>query len=319
MRDQVLTQAQSQLDAFAAAIASALSDTTTPGTPATSGANTGFDVDASTLAADDSIDIAYVDPATGATKRMSFVAVGDPAAAGPTSDPGVYGIDISGGPAAIVAQMNAALAGTGVNVTNPAGGTVRVLANPATAQVTSAGVTTTTGAIAGSVKLPLFSDGATPYTGAVTTAGLQSQGLAARLVVNPGLVADPSKLVAYQSGTAAADATRPNFIYDQMAGASLACSPTTGIGSSTAPFSGTLGTYLSQMLSLQAEQASNAQQLSQGQDVVVNALQQRFTDGSSVNIDQEMANLLNLQNAYAANARVMSAVRDMLQSLLQLT
>jgi flagellar hook-associated protein 1 FlgK len=52
--------------------------------------------------------------------------------------------------------------------------------------------------------------------------------------------------------------------------------------------------------------------------MVLAALQQRFSDGASVNIDQEMGNLLNLQNSYAANARVMSAVRDMLNSLLQI-
>jgi flagellar hook-associated protein 1 FlgK len=38
----------------------------------------------------------------------------------------------------------------------------------------------------------------------------------------------------------------------------------------------------------------------------------------SVNIDQEMANLLTLQNAYAANARVLSTVKDMLDLLMQL-
>jgi flagellar hook-associated protein 1 FlgK len=37
-----------------------------------------------------------------------------------------------------------------------------------------------------------------------------------------------------------------------------------------------------------------------------------------VNVDQEMANLLQLQNAYAANARVMSTIRDMLAQLLQM-
>jgi len=37
-----------------------------------------------------------------------------------------------------------------------------------------------------------------------------------------------------------------------------------------------------------------------------------------VNIDQEMANLLNLQNAYAANARVLSTVADMLATLLKM-
>jgi flagellar hook-associated protein 1 FlgK len=47
-------------------------------------------------------------------------------------------------------------------------------------------------------------------------------------------------------------------------------------------------------------------------------LQQRFNDASSVNVDSEMANLLSLQNAYAANARVMSAVKDMFDTLLQI-
>jgi flagellar hook-associated protein 1 FlgK len=37
-----------------------------------------------------------------------------------------------------------------------------------------------------------------------------------------------------------------------------------------------------------------------------------------VNIDEEMAKLLSLQNGYAANARVMSTVRDMLTLLLQM-
>ena len=50
---------------------------------------------------------------------------------------------------------------------------------------------------------------------------------------------------------------------------------------------------------------------------MVNSLQQRFADKSSVNIDEEMANLLKLQTAYAANARVMSTVKDMLDALLQ--
>ena len=51
---------------------------------------------------------------------------------------------------------------------------------------------------------------------------------------------------------------------------------------------------------------------------MVNSLQQRFADQSNVNIDEEMANLLKLQTAYAANARVMSTVRDMLEQLMQL-
>ena len=72
------------------------------------------------------------------------------------------------------------------------------------------------------------------------------------------------------------------------------------------------------MISQQGEAAATAQSLQQGQEIVVNSLQQRFADQSNVNIDEEMANLLKLQTAYAANARVMSTVRDMLEQLLQL-
>ena len=70
------------------------------------------------------------------------------------------------------------------------------------------------------------------------------------------------------------------------------------------------------MISQQGQAAQAADNLKQGQDVVFNSLQQRFNDGAGVNIDQEMANLLNLQNSYAANARVLSAVKDMIDTLL---
>ena len=58
------------------------------------------------------------------------------------------------------------------------------------------------------------------------------------------------------------------------------------------------------------------QRLKDGQDVVFNSLQARFNDVSAVNIDVEMANLLNLQNAYAANARVVSTVKEMIDALM---
>jgi flagellar hook-associated protein 1 FlgK len=46
-------------------------------------------------------------------------------------------------------------------------------------------------------------------------------------------------------------------------------------------------------------------------------LQQKFDSTSGVSIDTEMANLIALQNSYAANAHVMSVVQSMMTSLLQ--
>jgi flagellar hook-associated protein 1 FlgK len=72
------------------------------------------------------------------------------------------------------------------------------------------------------------------------------------------------------------------------------------------------------MISQQGEAAAAADSLNQGQTIVVNSLQQRFNDASGVNIDAEMATLLKLQTAYGANARVMSAVKDLFELLLRM-
>ena len=85
-----------------------------------------------------------------------------------------------------------------------------------------------------------------------------------------------------------------------------------------APRSAAIPTFLRQVLSLQGEAAANAANLAEGQDVVVNALKQRINEASGVNVDQEMANLIALQTAYGANARVMSAVKEMLDILMNL-
>jgi flagellar hook-associated protein 1 FlgK len=170
----------------------------------------------------------------------------------------------------------------------------------------------------GTGALPLFVDGTTPYTGAITAAGSESTGYAGRIAVNPALIANPSSLVAYQTSTAAGDATRPNFIYNQLVNASLEYSPTTGIGGTAAPFQGTLSAYIGQMVSMQSTAANSATNLQSGQNIVVNALQSRFNSTSAVNIDTEMSNLLTLQNSYGANARVMTTVKAMLDALLQM-
>jgi flagellar hook-associated protein 1 FlgK len=143
--------------------------------------------------------------------------------------------------------------------------------------------------------------------------------LAGRIAVNPALVADPSKFVIYNTSpmTTAGDTTRSDFLFTQLTAGSSTFSPQTGLGSRASPLKATLPNYLQQFLSLQSNAASSAQQLAQGQDVVVNTLQQKFKSVSGVNIDTEMSNLIAIQNTYAANAHVMSVIQSMMQSLLQ--
>ena len=325
MRDYILPEAQAQLDAIAAAMASGLSDATIPGTAVTSGAQQGYDLDTAGLLAGNSINLTWTDSATGQQHRVTIVRVDDPAALPLSNDATaaagdtVIGVDFSGGLAGVAAQLNSLFNGR-LTFSNPSGTTLRVLddgaANNSTIDAASATITRT-GFASGGAHLPFFTDAAAPYTGAITANGTQSVGLAGRLVVNAQLVADPAKLVVYQTGVSSGDSTRPNFIIGQLLDASTTFSAKTGIGSVTSPFSGSLSSFLRQVISTQGEAAENASNLAAGQEVVVNALKARVAEASAVNIDVEMANLLSLQSAYGANARVLSVVKEMMDRLAE--
>jgi flagellar hook-associated protein 1 FlgK len=186
--------------------------------------------------------------------------------------------------------------------------------------VNTASVTTTASSLAnGSPQLPVFTDGNSLYTGSFTATGSQQTGLAGRITVNAALLGDPSKLTVYNTSplTNAGDTTRSDFLYNQLTSATLTYSPQTGLGTATSPFKATLSGFMQQFLSQQSNAATSATQLQQGQDVVVNTLQEKLKSTSGVNIDTEMANLISLQNTYAANARVMSVIQTMMTTLMQ--
>jgi flagellar hook-associated protein 1 FlgK len=325
MRDQILPQAQMQLDEFAARMAQAVSDLTTAGTAVTSGSQSGFETDVAAMLPGNSIRLTYTD-AGSVTHTITIVRVDDPAALplpdSVTADPNdqVIGVDFSGSMAAVVAQLTSALSSTGLQFSNPSGTVLRVLNDVGGTISVDALLTnrTMTSVTSGNAQLPLFMDGANVYSGAISSGGLQLTGFAARIGVNDALLTNPANLVAFQSSTPAGDPTRPLFLFDQLANAAYTFSPAVGIGGPAAPFSGTLSSYVAQMMTVQGQAAANASSLKEGQEIVVNALQQRLNQESGVNIDQEMINLLNLQSAYGANARVMNAVREMFEMLLSM-
>ncbi len=323
MRDNTLVQAQTQLDQFAANMSSLLSDKTTAGTAVSSGASNGFDLDLSGLQNGNAVHVTYTD-ANNVKHQLSLVRVDDPSVLplsnSATTDPNdqVIGIDFSGGMASVTSQLNAALGSANLQFSNT-GTTLRVLDNgTGTATVNAASVTSTMSSLqGGSGEVPLFTDGNGLYTGAITAGGQQSVGLAARIRVNSQLVGDPSKLVQYNSTTPSGDATRPNFLYQQLTTGKSLYPASTGFGTTATPFSATLLNFSQQIAAAQGQAADTAKQIADGQDVVLSTLQSKFNNQSGVNIDEEMAHLLSLQNAYAANARVMSTVKQMFDALLQ--
>ena len=191
---------------------------------------------------------------------------------------------------------------------------------PNRSDVLAASVTTTMSSLtSGNPQLPLFTDNGGLFTGAITANGSQQTGLAGRISVNLGLLGDPSRTIVFSTSplTAAGDTTRSDFILTQLQSGNYRYSPQTGIGTTGAPFTGTLTNFAKQFISQQGEAATAAKQLADGQSVVLNTLQKKVTDASGVNIDDEMAHLLALQNAYSANARVMSSIKQMYDTLIQ--
>lgn len=326
LRDKTLVQAQNQVDQFAAALSSSLSDKTTDVSADAAGA---YSVDTSTLKPGNTIHVTYTDNVTGQQHNLSIVGVSDPSALplsnDSTADPNdqVIGVDLSGSTASIAAQLNAALGGTAhLQFTNPTGTTLQIQDDGAAGRsdVNAVSTTTTvTSLTSGNVQLPLFTDGSTPYTGATTASGNQVTGYAGRITVNPALLADPSRLIIYNTSpqTPAGDTSRSDFILSQLTSGTNTFAPSSGIGTKSTPFQGTLLSFVQQFTSAQGDAANTAQQVSDGQNVVVSTLQNKFNSSSGVDIDEELANLLTLQNAYSANARILSTVNSLYQSLLQ--
>lgn len=328
LRDQTLVQAQNQVDQLAATMSSALSDKTTAGSPV-SGPPAGFDIDLAGAQPGNTVNITYTD-STNTQRQITLVNVTDPAALplqnATNANPMQIGVNFSNGMGAIASALNTALPGSHLTFSaapSPATATtLRVTDdNSGLAKVNSASSTKTISSLtSGSAQLPLFTDGGQAlYTGAITASGSQMTGLAGRIAVNTQLSTDPTRLSVYSTSpvTPTGDTTRSDYLYSQLTNTVFSYSPQTGLGSASQPFTGSVSNYLQQFLSVQANASTQATALQQGQSVVVSTLQAKFNSTSSVNLDSEMSNLIQLQNAYAANAHVMSVVQSMMNTLIQ--
>jgi flagellar hook-associated protein 1 FlgK len=156
-----------------------------------------------------------------------------------------------------------------------------------------------------------------PYTGSVDGVD-QRIGFAGRIKVNPALFDDPALLVNYQASMTSGDASRPTFLRDALENAQTQYRTDTGIGGATSPFTGSIADFARNLIETQASNADIASRVQEGQEVVVTSLQDRFAEKSGVDPDVEMGKLLQLQSAYAANARVVSTVKEMLDVLMQM-
>ena len=75
---------------------------------------------------------------------------------------------------------------------------------------------------------------------------------------------------------------------------------------------------ISQMMNYQGNSVTTAKGLQQTANLTLDSVTQRMDSEYGVNIDEEMARLMELQNAYAASARIVSIVQELIDSLMRI-
>ncbi len=330
LRDNVLVEAQAQLDELAHGLALALSNSEVQGVAATVGAAQGFDVDVAALQPGNPVSVTYTTTPPGTSQTVTIIRVDDasqlPLSNDVTTDPNdtVIGIDFSGGVAAAATAIDTAL-GTGVTVSNPAGTTLRFLDDGAigTTDITAVSATVTATAVQDAgLGLPLFIDGGfspQAYTASLD-GGSQKLGFASRISVNSLVQQDNELLVRHSTSpvTPLGDPDRPVELFARLSERTFTFSPASGIGSTQNPVQTTITAFADRVIAEQTGKVEGAQREKAARDVALQALQIRFDDEVGVDTDAELTDLINLQTSYAANARIIQAVDELMQILLQI-
>ncbi len=328
LRDTILPQAQLQLDDLASGLALSLTNSDVSGVAATAGAATGFDLDISNVQRGNVISLQYTDNAGPTTHNISIVRVDDasvlPLSNDATSNPNdvVIGVDFSAGEAAVAAALDAAL-GANITVSLPAAGTLRIVddgaGNNTDINSLSASVTNTS-LQDGGLGFPLFMDTGNnqAYTGAVD-GGYQKTGFAGRIVVNNLVQKDPELLVKYSTSpeTLIGDNSRPLDLIARLGQTNIEFGSQNGIGGINTPFVGSVIDFAQNIISFQTSQSERATVNLTAQEAVTSSLREKYEGDTGVNIDEELADLIALQQAFAANARVIAVTSELMDILLQ--
>jgi len=173
--------------------------------------------------------------------------------------------------------------------------------------------------------MPLFTPtgDALPGSDPTTVAPGGTIGLSQTLSVNSAYVNDPSLLVngSQNSTQTVQNVLNYGFGTTLADGASQPDAPSSGLGANggfSTGYDGGQG-LLSLATSLTADQANTANTASSALTTAQTtqaSLSTKVSDATGVSVDNEMSNVVALQNAYSANAKVVSAVQSMFSSLL---
>jgi flagellar hook-associated protein 1 FlgK len=326
LRDNDLVQAQDQLDEIAAGLAQSMSTKVTEGSQVTVGPSAGFEVPIDTLQDGNEFGFSYTQG--GVSKTVRVLRVEDssklPLDYIDSNGARVVGMSFAGGQASVASKLQTML-GAGLTVSGVTTGTPPV----AGIRIMDDGVAGTTDVVSmssratvkltqnGDLPINLFVDyGDTSFTNSLYGKG-QKLGFASRISVNSEIARDNRLLVQFTPGTPLGDSDRVDALLGNLETLRFAGGQGNVAQSAGSRLAGNVSDLISQSINTVGNKASSAISDSETQELTLDALGTRLESEYGVDVDEEMARLMELQNAFAANARVMSVAQELIDSLMQ--
>lgn len=319
LRDKTLVEAQEQLDEIAGNLAMAFSTNKTAGVAVTDGAAAGLDLDISNLAPGNDVLFTYTED--GVEKRVRVVNTTTPSDYRDATGQRVIGLDFSAGAGSVANSLNAMV--SGLSITSTGANNLRIMDDGAAGHTdvrTAVARSTSTGRQGAGLGLNLFVDqGNKAFTNNLDTDPPQKQGFAARISIDPAILADNRLLVQYEIGGTLGDADRADYIIDQLNKMQFVSGGNPAANTGRFQLTGNLSEVISQIVGFQGSSINAALTKHDDRQLTLDTIVDQMQSEYGVNVDEEMARLMELQNAYAANARVISVVKELLDALFATT
>src|SRR5690606_5707493 len=119
------------------------------------------------------------------------------------------------------------------------------------------------------------------------------------------------------AGGSLGEADRAEFLVEQLQNMRFVAGKKSTSGGASFRLSGTVSDLINQTINYQGSVAAAAQGAHQTLSLKLETVTQRLDAEYGVDVDEEMARLMELQNAFAANARVVSIVQELLDMLMR--
>jgi len=322
LRDKTLVEAQAQLDEIAAGLAQAFSTIQTKGTE-TAGT---FSVPADAMASGNTMTMKV--KVNGVEQTIKVVNTTDPNVDyRDASGARVVGIDMSTlatDPTAVATALNTKLntatakePALSVSVAINAGkwevaGSGNAVVSGLSTQITASGNRDGLG-------FNLFVDNSNASFTNASGNPPQKTGFAQRITINTEILADNRLMVQVNPGDTLGNADRANYVIDQLKTQQFVSGGDPKASNGRFQLNGNLGEVISQVINFQGASIGAAITRSDDRQMTLDTIVDQMKTEYGVNVNDEMARLLELQNAYAANARIVSVVKELLDQLFQST